>query len=962
MILAQAETKALAEQLEGQNAETAFITMIGKGRSEVREKRLLRRRGVVLTAQGQEKVNTARRQVELQDNQGRRFTLEELCDRTQLSVKTITKVLEAKTTVDKQTLETFFCALKIQLDRNDYRFPDELEVAQNGHAQGVVPPAGKTNVAPPSRPYTSWGEAIDVSLFYGREQELKTLEQWIIGDRCRLILLLGMGGMGKTALSVKLAQTVLPDFEFVLWRSLRDAPHLSDILADLLPILSQQQEVKLPSGQTAQIARLMQYLRQHRCLLVLDNAETLLQSGDAVGHYLTGYEGYGELLQQIGEGVHQSCLILTSREKPGEIAALEGEYLPVRSHALPGLKATDSQALFAAKGLSGSTDDHQQLIEHYRGNPLALKIVATAIRDVFGGSIHEFLQDKTIIFNGIRRLLQQQCDRISDLEKQVMTWLAIHREWVSLPQLQEDIGTAIPRRQLLEALESLGHRSLIERGDLGFTQQPVVMEYMVDNLLEEAFQDLLTWGQLEPSTPLADYPWFHRYPLIQASAREYIRQSQVRVILTPLAERLKAQICPKERLEIHLQQVLNGVRSHFAQTPSYSAGNLLNLLHHLDLDLTGYDFSELWVRQAYLVNTPLRQTNFSRATFDQTAFAEPSTYSRAVAFSPTGNLLATADFNHLRLWDMSTGRVLRSVPHDTWTWRLCFSPDGALLASGSTDNVAQVLEVATGRCLKVLKGEEEGCSSVAFSPDGKILAGSYHNQVRLWETKTWSAIGTLEGHTHRIPFVAIAPVPDAQGQIIVASSSYDHTVRIWDLHRRQCLHILREHTNLVWNLAFSADGQILATSSMDSTICLWDVATGTLRHVLAGHTHMVSAATFLAGTDLLVSSSFDHTLKYWDIHQGICVHTTLAHEGNLWGVSSRPDGKQLASVGNDKAVRLWDVDTKQCIQTIQGTSSHVYSVAFVSPEQLVSAGDDNLARLWDINTGRCLQILEGHTS
>ncbi|TVP64515.1 MAG: hypothetical protein EA342_16270, partial [Leptolyngbya sp. LCM1.Bin17] len=449
----------------------------------MKEKRVLRRRGVLLTPHGQGKLNAARRQMELQDNEGQRFTLEELCGRTQLSLKTITKVLDAKTTVDRQTLEAFFCAFGLTLDRADYQFPDPS------------PPLLPHLTTPPSHhppsPTTSWGEAIDVSHFYGRQQELEALERWIVLDRCRLIALLGMGGMGKTALSIKLAQTVQSHFEFVLWRSLRDAPQLSQVLADILPILSQQQEVKLRPGQTAQIAQLINYLRQHRCLLVLDNAETILQTGQGVGRYLPGYEIYGDLLQQVGEGVHQSCVILTSREKPGEIAVLEGDYLPVRSHALPGLKAPDSQALFQAKGLAGDPSDHQQLIDRYRGNPLALQMVATTIRDLFGGSIAEFLQEEAVVFSDMRRLLQQQCDRISDLEHQVMTWLAIHREWVTLAQLQADVGTAIPRQQLLESVDALNRRSLIERGELGFTQQPVVMEYWVESLLDQAFADLL---------------------------------------------------------------------------------------------------------------------------------------------------------------------------------------------------------------------------------------------------------------------------------------------------------------------------------------------------------------------------------------------------------------------------------------------------------------------------------------
>jgi hypothetical protein len=116
-----------------------------------------------------------------------------------------------------------------------------------------------------------WGEAIDVSVFYGRTTELLQLEQWIVQERCRLVAILGMGGMGKTALSIKLAEQVQAHFEYVIWRSLLSAPLILDLLTDLLQFLSKGRETNKPETLDGRISRLMHYLRQHRCLLVLDN-------------------------------------------------------------------------------------------------------------------------------------------------------------------------------------------------------------------------------------------------------------------------------------------------------------------------------------------------------------------------------------------------------------------------------------------------------------------------------------------------------------------------------------------------------------------------------------------------------------------------------------------------------------------------------------------------------------------
>ncbi len=340
-----------------------------------------------------------------------------------------------------------------------------------------------------------WEEAIDVSFFCGRSQELATLQQWTISDRCRLVGIFGIGGMGKTSLAVKLAQHIASEFDFCIWRSLDNAPPLNRLLASIIQFLSQQQEIKqnLPQDIGSRISQLIDYLHSHRCLLVLDNAETILQTGITCGRYREGYEEYREFFKHIGKISHQSCVVLTSREKPQEFIILEGDRLPVRSLQLKGLEAAIGKEICQLKGqFFGSSQDWQTFADNYSGNPLAFKIIATTIQDLFDGDVSQFLQQEIISFDDLENLLTEQLDRLSPLEQEIMYWLAIERKPTSFKQLQQNLLPSIPPKKLLETIKSLQRRSLIEKTTTGFTQQPVVMEYLIERQIEKVAAEIET--------------------------------------------------------------------------------------------------------------------------------------------------------------------------------------------------------------------------------------------------------------------------------------------------------------------------------------------------------------------------------------------------------------------------------------------------------------------------------------
>ena len=245
------------------------------------ERKSSRRRGATLTASGFQKLQAARTAAELDANFGDRYTKEELARLTGLAIKTISKIFDSgyergaarSSPVDKQSLEICFAAFKLELERRDYLYPDPVDPAELLRDEQIEP---KSPIR--SRLDIDWGEAPDVSVFYGRVAELTKLTAWVSEDRCKLVILLGMGGIGKTALVTKLAHQLQPHFTKIVWRSLRNTPPLKMLIPDLIEALSDRAKAIAPTlAISTQTSYLLDYLRQERCLLVLDNAEAIIQ-------------------------------------------------------------------------------------------------------------------------------------------------------------------------------------------------------------------------------------------------------------------------------------------------------------------------------------------------------------------------------------------------------------------------------------------------------------------------------------------------------------------------------------------------------------------------------------------------------------------------------------------------------------------------------------------------------------
>ncbi len=258
---------------------------------------------------------------------------------------------------------------------------------------------------------------------------------------------------------------------------------------------------------------------------------------------------------------------------------MEGKHSLVRSLRLSGLDLAACEQLLAEKETIGTAQEQARLAEVYAGNPLALKIVAETIADLFSGEIDQFLSEGAVVFGSITDLLGEQFARLSPLEQTMLCWLAILREPATLDELLAVLVTPLPLDRVLEAVDGLHRRSLVERGHRqgSFTLQTVVLEYVTAWLIAEATSEI----QQDRLDRLV------QHGLEQAHAREYIRQTQERLLLSPILARLQSASQGQADVEERLLWLLDQLRARDQASQGYGPANLVALSPSAAMESTG---------------------------------------------------------------------------------------------------------------------------------------------------------------------------------------------------------------------------------------------------------------------------------------------------------------------------------------------------------------------------------------
>ena len=365
----------------------------------------------------------------------------------------------------------------------------------------------------------------------------------------------------------------------------------------------------------------------------------------------------------------------------------------------------------------------------------------------------------------------------------------------------------------------------------------------------------------------------------------------------------------------------------------------------------------------------------------------------ALEFSADGTTLASvgwAGIIEYHIWEVATGR---EVLNFTKAQDLIPHSKGALVLSqaahsvASTDvNTVRIWDVATEGLRQILEGDRNLALTLAFSPDGKTLAGGFET-IRLWDTETGTELSKLDGHTHLVYTMTFSP--DAK---ILASGDLGGKVILWDLDSRlqkpkkkksTLPGLLRsitgdrssktndrrensamiEHTLSIEGLDFTPDSRRLVTGSQDGAAIVWEAETRNRLFTVNGHTGTVKALAFLEDDKTLISARADGTLRIWETDTGNQQLIPIKHERSIFCMALSADRKMVAigGVGND--VHLWNADTKNFVATFKtGHPNYVDTLAFSPDDKILASGSrDRKVELWDVANHQRLSILDGYT-
>lgn len=327
----------------------------------------------------------------------------------------------------------------------------------------------------PQKLYYDLTLAPQIIKFYNRETELKTLADWIFNQNIRLISILGLSGIGKTALVKRLIDLNLEQFEVIIWRSLKYPQPLDLLVNDFLYIFQEESQKTIQ----AKLQLLFTILTEKKCLIILDDMQNIFERGELAGKYNIPYQDYQNFFTMLTATQHQSNIILISQEKCAEMQSLDQQLYPIKCLELLGL---DNISILENTNLNNQ-DIWLKLIQLYEGNLIYLKEVVSLIQDIYDGEVADFLTENSLIITqNMQSHFNDLFSRLSPIEQQIILELIKSDQPISREDLKQNL--LLSSVDFVKGLQSLQQRYVVTKikaDKILFKLSAVFREYVINS-------------------------------------------------------------------------------------------------------------------------------------------------------------------------------------------------------------------------------------------------------------------------------------------------------------------------------------------------------------------------------------------------------------------------------------------------------------------------------------------------